>query len=99
MDNVRAALAFLSKVDPASGHFLRPMAHFGTSWLNSILPVAAALVFASASPAAELADARKLLQAGKYAEAEEAFQKLSADEPVPAALGLARCQASTGKRE
>ncbi len=67
--------------------------------MSSILPVAAALVFASASLAAELADARKLLQTGKYAEAEEAYQKLSADEPVPAALGLARCQASAGKRE
>ena len=54
---------------------------------------------AGAHAAEERASARKLLLTGKYAEAEEAYQKLAATEPVAAALGLTRCQASTGQRE
>lgn len=46
--------------------------------------------------AADLAAARHLYLTGKYAEAAEAFQKLSDAEPVAAALGLARCRSSQG---
>lgn len=45
----------------------------------------------------ELAAARRFLLTGKYAEAVEAYQTLSDDEPVEAALGIARCHASQGQ--
>jgi Tfp pilus assembly protein PilF len=44
----------------------------------------------------DIAAARKLWLTGKYAEAQEAFEKLKPTEPVAAAIGIARCQASTG---
>lgn len=73
------------------------MARFFTCWTVVLLLLAAAP--AGAPAAEELASARKLLLTGKYAEAEEAYRKLAADEPVAAAVGLARCQASTGQRK
>src|SRR5262245_29023896 len=56
---------------------------------------------AAAPPEGEtkLATATKLLQSGKYGEAEEAFEALDADDAVAAALGRARCQESVGQRE
>jgi tetratricopeptide (TPR) repeat protein len=65
------------------------------------LPLLAAgpLVALAADTDEESAAARKLLLTGKYAEAEEAFGKLAAQNPVQAALGVARCQASAGKRD
>lgn len=64
-----------------------------------MLLAAAGPLFALAAPADDLAAARTLLLTGKYAEAEEAYHKLVAEEPAATALGLARCQTSTGKRE
>jgi len=62
------------------------------------LPAAALLVAMPATAADELLEeARQLLLAGKYAEAEEAYTKLVADDPVAVALGFARCQAAVGK--
>jgi len=46
----------------------------------------------------KLADARGLLLAGKYAEAEEIYRPLAENEPA-AALGLARCLRETGKAD
>lgn len=43
--------------------------------------------------------ARRQLQEGKYAEAEEAYQALVKKHGAPAALGLARTQTATGHRE
>jgi tetratricopeptide (TPR) repeat protein len=51
------------------------------------------------SPAPTLAAARHLWLTGKYAEATEAYQALLEAEPVSAAIGLARCQASCGNRD
>jgi tetratricopeptide (TPR) repeat protein len=45
----------------------------------------------------DLPAANRLLLSGKYAEAAEAFAKLVEKEPVAAAVGLARSQASTGE--
>ena len=45
-----------------------------------------------------LSQARKLLLGGSYAEGAEAFQELANKQPVAAALGLAECQSSQGKR-
>jgi thioredoxin-like negative regulator of GroEL len=47
----------------------------------------------------DLADARILLDGGKYAEAEDAYRSLLQRDPLAAAVGIARCQASTGQRE
>ncbi|HEV3023347.1 MAG TPA: tetratricopeptide repeat protein, partial [Pirellulales bacterium] len=52
---------------------------------------------AAGEPDGPLATARQLLLAGKYAEAEEAYPQLAADEPAAAAAGLARCLAAVGK--
>ncbi len=46
-----------------------------------------------------LAKARGLYQQGIYAEAQEAFEALAANEAVAAAVGVARCQEATGQRE
>ncbi len=43
--------------------------------------------------------AEQLLEQGKVAEAQEAFEALPADQAVAAALGVARCQEATGARE
>lgn len=80
------------------------MARFSTCWAVVGLLFAAAPIVARAEqpakkPADNLAAARKLLLTGKYAEAEESYQKLSSEKPVEAALGIARCQASTGRRD
>ncbi|MCH8924256.1 MAG: tetratricopeptide repeat protein, partial [Planctomycetes bacterium] len=45
----------------------------------------------------DLASARGLLLAGKYARAEEAYAALAGKQPVEAALGVARCRAAVGK--
>ena len=63
------------------------------------------LVLAAAAPAAEPADAsplvaaHRLLEQGKYAEAEEAYQALSADHGREAAIGLARSREASGHRD
>src|SRR6185437_12065047 len=75
------------------------MARFSIGWFSVLPLLAAGPLIAFASAADELAAARKLLLTGKYAEAEEAFGKLAAENPVQAALGAARCQASAGKRD
>jgi len=67
---------------------------FALSWLLAAVPLASAPAAAAEGP---LAAARQLLLAGKYAEAEDAYAKLVADEPVAAALGHARCRAAVGK--
>lgn len=54
---------------------------------------------ASAAEATEPASARHLYLTGKYAEAVEAYQALADDEPIEAALGLARCHADRGELE
>jgi tetratricopeptide (TPR) repeat protein len=63
-------------------------------------PVAVAAIFCSTLSASEgAAAARSLLLAGKYDEAVEAYDQLAEDEPVVAAIGLARAKSSMGKRE
>lgn len=52
----------------------------------------------SLAAAADLAAARALLDGGKYAEAEEAYRSQSEQQPIAAAIGVARCQSSTGHR-
>jgi len=73
---------------------LNPSLGLALAWLL-------AAVWLAPAPAAwadgQLDAARRLLLAGKYAEAEEAYAKLAADDLVAAALGLARCQAAVGK--
>lgn len=54
---------------------------------------------AAADDPTPLEVARHFLLTGKYAEAEEAFDNLSEEEPVEAALGKARCQRATGQRD
>ncbi len=46
-----------------------------------------------------IAVAERMLLEGKHAEAEEAFAALAKEQPVPAALGLARVQEATGRRD
>ncbi len=46
-----------------------------------------------------LKEARRLFFTGNYAESVEQFEKARETEPIAAALGLARCQAATGKTE
>ncbi len=55
----------------------------------------------AAEPAAgaPLDSAKQLLQEGKYAEAEEAYQALLQDHGAEAAVGCARTQAATGHRQ
>jgi hypothetical protein len=45
----------------------------------------------------QLREARRWLLRGRYEEAAEAFTKQAADQPVAAALGLARCRIATGR--
>lgn len=52
-----------------------------------------------ADTAADVAAAQALFDEGKYAEAEEGYHALSESEPVFAAVGIARCQTSTGHRD
>jgi tetratricopeptide (TPR) repeat protein len=62
-----------------------------------------AMLFALSSPpllgddAAPLATAQRLLLTGKHAEAAEHFQKLLGQEPMAAAIGLARCHWGQGE--
>jgi len=51
------------------------------------------------APAEALATADQLCLSGNYAEAAEQYAQVAAARPVDAALGLARCQESTGRRE
>jgi cellulose synthase operon protein C len=51
----------------------------------------------AAEPGGDLAAARRLYLRGKYAEAAEAYQKLSQSKPEESALGLASCHASQGE--
>ncbi len=46
-----------------------------------------------------LAVSERMLLEGKHAEAEEAFAGLAEEQPVPSALGVARCQEATGRRD
>lgn len=48
---------------------------------------------------APVAEAQRLFQEGKYAEAEDAYRALAAEHAVAAALGLAGCQEAVGRRE
>ncbi|HUY88143.1 MAG TPA: tetratricopeptide repeat protein [Pirellulales bacterium] len=76
------------------------MARFSTCWLGVLLLSAVAPSGARAAGAADdLAAARKLFLTGKYAESQEAYEKLADGKPVEAALGIARCLASVGKRD
>ncbi len=70
-------------------------------WLLAPIAMLAPSALRAADPEtpSPLAAARRLLNEGKYAEAEEAFRGQQAKEPVAAALGLARCQRSTGHRD
>ena len=60
------------------------------------LPRAASAQRDAESP---LASAERMLLEGKHAEAEEAFAALAKEQPVPSALGVARCQEATGHRD
>jgi tetratricopeptide (TPR) repeat protein len=62
------------------------------AWLVATVPQAWAGPVDDTAPTA-----RQFLLAGKYAEAEEAYTQLAADQPVAAALGIARCHAAVGK--
>ena len=67
-----------------------------------LLGTAAALVLLAAprfAHAADVAEARKLLARGKYAEALEAFGQGAARTEPASALGIARCLRATGKLE
>ena len=88
------------------------MARFATCWaLVGLLWAAAPAAAPAEKPSDQPADkgaekrvddlvaARHQFLTGKYAEAEESYQKLSDEKPVVAALGIARCQASTGRRD
>ncbi len=66
-----------------------------TSWLSLGCPL-----LLSACPGAEsetLADARRLQMKGRYEEAAEAYTRLAPEQPVAAALGLARCRQAAGR--
>jgi cellulose synthase operon protein C len=74
---------------------------------KSILVVALLAAWSGLAHAAEdqkpevapLAAARTLFLGGKYAEAQEAYAALLEQEPVAAAVGVARCQSSVGLRD
>ncbi|HTN74820.1 MAG TPA: tetratricopeptide repeat protein [Pirellulaceae bacterium] len=59
------------------------------------------LLLLCAAPARgdDLATARQLLLTGKHEEASEAYAKLTRDQPIEAAIGLAKASQSVGKRE
>jgi predicted Zn-dependent protease len=78
-----------------------PRCPWGGTLLAVVLAVARSPATVGDEPAAKspLTAARALLQQGKYAEAEEAFRGLPAEHGVAAAVGLARCQESTGHRD
>jgi tetratricopeptide (TPR) repeat protein len=61
--------------------------------------VAAFAWAAEPAPQGSLAAARGLLLEGKYAEAQDAYRALAAEQGLRAAIGLARCQEATGHRE
>ena len=68
-------------------------------WEGIVVALAIATSTALADePATEspLAAARVLLNQGKYAEAQEAFEALAAQQPAPAAVGVARSLEATG---
>jgi tetratricopeptide (TPR) repeat protein len=67
-------------------------------WAGAIVLVALAGAVRAQEKASGLAGARQLFFEGKYAEAEEAFARLASDEPVSAALGVARCREAVGQR-
>jgi tetratricopeptide (TPR) repeat protein len=76
----------------------RPCAYGRTEWRLVALACILAISWAQAAAAQDdLAKAHNLWLKGKYAEAEAAFQQLSASAPAEAALGLARCQSSRGR--
>lgn len=58
-----------------------------------------ASVAEDAAPGKDLAAAGKLWLKGRYEEAEAAFRRLQAAEPVAAARGLAKCFSSTGRAD
>ena len=65
-----------------------------------ILLLLSSTVWASPSQADDgLAVATRLWQHGKYAEAEDAFRSLDNADAASVAVGIARCQESTGARE
>jgi len=75
-------------------------AWWGAAWpgvmVLSWLLVACGLAAEPAAQQTPVTAARRLLQEGKYAEAEEAFAALPADQAEAAVLGQARCQEATG---
>jgi len=75
------------------------MNHFAFSLAVCCIIHWAGFVAAADSPPAPPADARKLMLAGKYAEALEAYEAGAKDHPVIAALGQARCLIETGRRD
>jgi hypothetical protein len=70
-------------------------------WGGTALWLVGATLFAADEPATggPLEAARRQLQEGKYAEAEEAYRAILKTHGAPAALGLARTQAATGHRQ
>lgn len=61
--------------------------------------LATLLVSALPAGAASPTDAHQLLLTGRYEEAREIFAQLKDEQPVAAALGVARCQSAVGKYE
>ncbi len=76
-----------------------PMPVWGGAML--VLAVGGAYQSAAYEGAAEtpLAAARRLFQEGKYAEAQDAYRAVAPQPSAPVALGIARCQEASGKRE
>src|SRR5262249_4484857 len=66
---------------------------------GGIVLILAAPLRADEPAASPLAEARRLLLEGKYAEAEDAYQALAGDNQVESAVGKARCQEAVGRRE
>lgn len=78
--------------------FIVHRSSFFSFLLSVSLCLCGELLFSSHTDAGEaLDDARALYLTGKYAEAEDAYAALAEDDPLRAALGIARCQSSVGE--
>jgi tetratricopeptide (TPR) repeat protein len=66
------------------------------SFVCAALVIALSAICANLAAEDDLASARGLLLAGKYARAEKAYTSLVEKQPVEAALGVARCRAAVG---
>src|SRR6185312_2323029 len=72
-----------------------------SGWVGLVLVVALSSLGQADAPVPEgaLTSARRLFQEGKYAESEESFRALLAQQGPAAAVGIARCQVSVGQRD